>query len=206
MAAPTKGYQLDPAVLGGFRVPQVLRPFLSNGAFYFDSFSIDLWFYLNSFSQYGTLLSCKIDGNGDIGSFNDPGLLLYLRNISTEGFASFIGNQVLRKGDPQIGVWTHFCYTFDRENGRTAKIFENGVELGSVAVSEADSKYRATPEWIDYYDYSSGEKPIDGEIARLRFWRKALVRSFAPLSTGAQQLRGIDRHRAARNLDFRYRG
>lgn len=162
MAVPATGYAL--LGLAGRNSLCIPLP-VPNDGISLKPFTVEHWLYLDSNDSTGGMLSNLVPGDG----FNTGPLNLYIRSVAGEGYSFTGGGTNLRAGTPPVGQWFHVAWVF---TGSQATIYENGALLASGNVSSIP----VGCDWI-HSEFNSGtaDTPIDGKIARLRFWSKALT-------------------------------
>lgn len=128
----------------------------------YSPFTIEHWLYMNANNEDAGLLSVFPPGS----SWDDTGINLYIRSQGAAGYAFTVSGSHVRTGSPPLALWAHVAWVW---TGSQVEIWEDGVLLGSTGIS-------SIPVTGDYWhaDYNGGNEPINGQVARLRFWSKAL--------------------------------
>ena len=163
MAAPTSGYNPSLAPSPHMRIPFLL-PMQANGNLL--PWTVDHWYYLYELTDNAGVLCNILDGS----AFNTSGINLYFRTQVDAGYHIGYANSNLRVSTPVIGAWTHVAWVW---NGTQGQIWVNGAMIGSGNVSMTSGGVTSS-FWHSNFN-SIGQPPINGEISRLRFWRKALT-------------------------------
>lgn len=156
---PATGYSLR----GGAepRAWCIPDPLPHDGSSY-SPFTVEHWLYLNSNATNAGLLSVFPPGS----AWNDTGINLYIRSEAGAGYAFTVSGSSERTGTPPLDKWVHVAWVW---TGSQIEIWEDGVLLGSTGITNI-------PVTGDYWhaEYNEGQATIEGQVARLRFWSKAL--------------------------------
>ena len=162
MSAPTTGYNVSSGPLPGMRIPNPL-PLQANGQA--RPFTVEHWYYLHELPSNAGLLGTLIPGQ----AFNTVGINLYFRTQAGQGLRLGIAGSDIRIGNAVIGEWTHIAWVF---TGTQGEVWHNGSMVGSGNISNSNL-HGSAPFWHAQFNSSS---PIANcDIARLRFWDKALT-------------------------------
>ncbi|NKN34224.1 LamG domain-containing protein [Marichromatium bheemlicum] len=171
MSAPTSGYNVSSGPVPGMRIPNPL-PLDNEG--HARPFTVEHWYRLHALPSNAGVLGTLIPGE----RFDAVGINLYFRAAAGVGLRLGIGASDIRVGTPVIGAWTHLAWVYD---GALAETWQDGVLVGSGAVTNMDLR-AAAPFW--HAQFNGSEPRADCEIARLRFWDRALT---GPEITAARQ-------------------
>ena len=136
------------------------------------SMSIALWFKPDDFGISDARLISKANGTSGsahywmISTISQSGQSRLRFRLKTEngGTSTLIGNAALIPG-----VWTHVTATYD---GVNMKLFQNGIEVGSLAKTGAISTSPSIEAWIGANP--SNNKFFDGLIDDVRLYGEAL--------------------------------
>lgn len=166
MAAPTTGYSLRGAPPTSSNPPHLKIPDpIPHGDL--DAFTVEHWFYLDSLSQSGGALANMEPG----ASFDERGYNFYFRSTAGGEFSFTRYGESLRVGTPLVGEWAHVAWIYNGDG--TGEVFQNGVSLGSGSLGGSSNYIPSCGYW---HSRCNGDvPPIDGKIARVRFWNKALT-------------------------------
>ena len=134
--------------------------------------SIALWFKPDDFGTSDARLISKANGTGGsahfwmISTISQSGQNRLRFRLKTEngGTSTLIGNTALIPG-----VWTHVTATYD---GVTMKLFQNSIEVGSLAKTGAISTSSSVEAWIGANP--SNTTFFDGLIDEVRIYGEAL--------------------------------
>lgn len=160
MAAPTTGYDLTQVHPIGWCIPDPLP----NDGEYYQPFTVEHWLYLESLPDNAGILTAMVPES----AWSDAGLNLYLRSQSGAGYAFTVSGSYTRAGTPPIGQWTHVAWVY---TGTTIKIYENGQEIGNTSRSSIPVEC----QFLHARFNNTEQQTINGKVARLRFWNKALT-------------------------------
>jgi len=135
--------------------------------------TISVWIKADSFaSNVDPRILSKATGTTEadhyfmLGSTPSNGNKLRFR-LKTNGVTKTL---IASSGDLPVGQWVHAAATYD---GSMMKLYKDGVEVGSVAMSGSISSSNAVPVWIGRNP--DGTNAFQGTIDELRIYSKALT-------------------------------
>lgn len=163
MSAPTTGYNVSSGPSPFMRIPNPL-PLQADGQA--RPFTVEHWYYLHELPSNAGLLGTLIPGE----LFSTVGINLYFRAQAGQGLRLGIAGSDIRIGDAVIGEWTHIAWVF---TGTQGEIWHNGSLVGSGNISNSNL-HGSAPFWHSQYTIVEWGAS-NCEIARLRFWDKALT-------------------------------
>lgn len=72
------------------------------------------------------------------------------------------------------GTWIHIAYTYDDATDRKIRMYKNGVEVSYTTQNAATGTLSTDNNALRIGNYSSAGWEMDGKIAQVRVWTKAL--------------------------------
>ena len=127
-------------------------------------FSVEFWAKPNSITSDSTGVSPLSDFNpNSFGGGNRSGWLFYVNNNGrwqfrlglTSGYAGIVSAS---GGNATVGTWQHVVATWD---GTTVLLYVNGVQVGSLAVSQASTGWKPNPQMA----LRIGGTPLTGSLS-----------------------------------------
>jgi hypothetical protein len=149
-----------------------------------SALTIALWLRADDFDISDCRMVSKANGTAEadhwwmLGTVESGGIKLRAR-LKTGGTTTTL---IASSGDVQPGVWIHAALVYD---GATLKLFQDGVEVGSVAKTGALSVDDTVPVWVGD-NFPSASRPFDGLLDDVRVYNRALnPTELAALVSGA---------------------
>lgn len=137
-----------------------------------NAMSISAWFKVNSFpAGSDARIISKARGAGEqdhifmFSLYTGYRQALRLR-LKTDGTTKTL---IAPEGPITAGVWVHAVATYD---GTTARLYKDGVQVGSMPMSGAITTDSSVPVWIGLNP--DGSNPFDGLIDQVRVYNRAL--------------------------------
>jgi len=158
MTTPVSGYTLQGSAPKGICIPNPVPRSPSLLA----SFTIEHWLYLNSDPGANGLLAENVPNS----SFISGPLVFYISGSNGPTFT--VGSSSLSPGASlPVGEWIQLAWVF---TGTHRRIYKNGALVADGALSEI-------PAGCGFFHcaFHNDLSPVDGQLARLRFWNKAMT-------------------------------